>query len=395
LIAKKRLRIPIEQPAINANKGIYTAYFDKRYAQSVAEDILGPIIDVYFRAEFIGFNKKPERINGSPQIYASNHSGMAFPWDGIVFKAGIWRHFNKNLNHSVRTLTAPALSHFHLMNLYLVPDFWKKVGAVDANFLNFETMMQYPEGHVCIYPEGIPGIAKGFNKRYQLQKFSTSAIRMALKSGSDIVPVSVINGEYINPFSYSVSWVNKIAQVLGLPFFPVGITTPLIIFFPWIFYFAFPCNLKYVRGKSIQLRNWIKKPYNTLTDEEIEDLRDKVQIQMQFELNAARKIHGRSPFKIWDWVKTGFRQIKQFPYHIPIFWPTIFQYHDKWHQKNPTGTFKKPKGILGLFKMLLATPFSIFFFLPVIGWLPILYRGYKQRLFKKAKLKLSVDPLSS
>jgi len=388
VLTPKHVRKPITQPEIDANKHVYDEHFDKEYAQSMAEDILGPIMDYYFRAKFIGFDKAPVRENGLPLIYASNHSGMSFPWDAIIFKAGVWRHFGKNMDHSVRTLSAPALSFFHLMNLYLVPNYWKKVGAVDASFLNFETMMQYEQGHVCIYPEGVPGIGKGFNKRYQLQRFSTSTIRVALKHGATIQPLSVVNGEFINPLSYNVGWVNMIAQMLGLPFFPIGLTTPLIIFFPWMFYFAFPSNLKYVKGKSVNLQDWLEKPAEAANDDDVIKLRDKLQAQMQFELNAAREQHGKWPYKIWDWMWTGLKNMNQFPYHIPLFWPAIFNYHDQFMKKNPGKKFVKPKGLLGLLKMIVKTPFTIFFFIPIFGWIPILLRGYRN---KRLRLKIEMQ----
>ncbi|MBK8396424.1 MAG: 1-acyl-sn-glycerol-3-phosphate acyltransferase [Leptospiraceae bacterium] len=77
--------------------------------------------------------------------------------------------------------------------------FWKRVGGVDATLDNFDSMMKLKESNVLIFPEGIAGIGKGFDKRYQLQQFSSSFIRMAIKYKTDIIPVSVVNGEYINP----------------------------------------------------------------------------------------------------------------------------------------------------------------------------------------------------
>ncbi len=40
-----------------------------------------------------------------------------------------------------------------------------------------------------LYPEGVPGIGKGFNRKYQLQRLATSMVRLGLQHGTDIMPV--------------------------------------------------------------------------------------------------------------------------------------------------------------------------------------------------------------
>ena len=79
--------------------------------------------------------------------------------------------------------------------------------------------MQYNDSNILIYPEGVPGIGKGFNNKYQLQRFSTSFIRMAIKYKTDIIPISTINAEYINPWSYNIGWITKLVNKIGMPFF--------------------------------------------------------------------------------------------------------------------------------------------------------------------------------
>jgi len=126
---------------------------------------------------------------------------------------------------------------------------------------NFEASMNLNEGHVLIYPEGLRGIGKGFENRYELQRVSSSIVRMALKYKTDIVHFASINAEYIHPFAFRSEWLNRIGKrLLGLPFLPLTILLPLILIQPWVFYMAFPANLTFVRKSRIRwqdLTDWM------------------------------------------------------------------------------------------------------------------------------------------
>jgi 1-acyl-sn-glycerol-3-phosphate acyltransferase len=174
-------------------------YFDPYYSQSLVTNVLAPINERYFKCKFVGFDQLPERNrNDRPLIYVSNHSGMAFPWDAMIFSGIILQREHYQFRNVVRTLAAPALSESNLMNPYLIKNFWMLNGSVDARFINFETMMNDNESNLLIYPEGVPGIGKGFNRKYQLQRFATSFVRMTLKYKTDVIPFATVNGEYIN-----------------------------------------------------------------------------------------------------------------------------------------------------------------------------------------------------
>ena len=178
----------VPPPAIQANQGIYDDYFEEEFTRTVDENILQLLDRVWFRSELVGFAPYPQRNNPArPLIFASNHSGMAFPWDAMVALAHLFRTV-QHPSDLPRPLSAPLLSQTALMNPFLVRDFWKKCGCVDATTLNFETMMYYQAHNLMLYPEGVPGIGKGFNRKYQLQRLATSMLRLSLMHGTDIVP---------------------------------------------------------------------------------------------------------------------------------------------------------------------------------------------------------------
>ncbi|NJL11885.1 MAG: glycerol acyltransferase [Microscillaceae bacterium] len=366
-----------------------------------------PIEQYYFRAEFVGFEGEdfPERNNPKhPLIFASNHSGMAFPWDGIIFASGLMRLNDYQLRRATRGMASPMLSKTKLMNPFLIHNFWKRVGGIDATMLNFETMMHYGQANVLIYPEGVPGIGKGFNRRYQLQRLSTSALRLSIKYKTDIIPFATVNAEYINPFSYSIDWVNELVQKIGVPFLPLGPTLLLALLQPWMFYFAFPAKLIFVRGRRVKPYEMVNKPFEALSQEEIIVLRDKIHSQMQVELNRAVANYGTKPYHWGEFLRTVVQNWRKIPYFMPFAWPFIFIEHERRYQElqaklrrfggdTPEDMAQRQaaqedvhgneeESLMAMVKTAAKTiarnPEVLLFYVPIVGWIPTLIKGYQK-----------------
>ena len=124
--------------AIEENKKIFGEHFDLTFMKSLCDEVI-EMLKIYFRPVFVDFEEMPERNNPDhPVILACNHSGMAFPWDAIVFATGVsCKSMIIRWIKLFRPLAAPMLSASKLMNPFLLTDIWKRVGAVDANGLEF------------------------------------------------------------------------------------------------------------------------------------------------------------------------------------------------------------------------------------------------------------------
>jgi 1-acyl-sn-glycerol-3-phosphate acyltransferase len=97
------------------------------------------------------------------------------------------------------------------------------MGEVRACPENAERLLSRDE-IVCVFPEGIKGVGKLFRDRYRLARFGRGGfIRLALRTGAPVVPVSVVGAEEIYPNLFRLDFVGR---PVGLPYFPV---TP---FFP-------------------------------------------------------------------------------------------------------------------------------------------------------------------
>lgn len=369
------------QEEIDANKEVYDHY-DANFVYQLNNALFKIVEESYFRPVFIGFDEMPERnIPKHPVILASNHSGMAFPWDAMVFGCGLQKRFDYNPDKTFRAIIAPKLSGIPAMHPFFMKGSWKASGGVDATFLNFETMMQYPTGHLLIYPEGVPGIGKGFNRRYQLQRFATSFIRMSLKYKTDILPYSTVNAEYVAPYLYSFEFVNRQFQKIGVPFMAVGVLTVALVF-PWAFYMAFPAKMHFVKGTRISPYQWTDKPYEELTEEDIHAIRDRVKEQMQSDLDAAVAEYGKAPYQIRELIKKMWQNRSYFPHNLPLFWPLLFhEFERQWlneRKYESKDAIEIPTGWGTFLRLLWRNPITIAYFIPIIGWFILIAYGKKK-----------------
>ncbi|MDZ7359689.1 MAG: hypothetical protein ONB46_03025 [candidate division KSB1 bacterium] len=366
-------------PQIKENQKIYTEFMDRDFVMALIKHVLDPLNQYYFRSEFVGFEPFPQRNHPErPLIFASNHSGMAFPWDAIVFATQLFKRGGYNMTKAVRPLASPMLSQTNLMNPFLVKNFWKRAGGIPATSLNFETMMYYQDSQILVYPEGVPGIGKGFDKRYRLQRFATSFIRISLKYKTDIIPFATVNGEYINPLAYSSERLNNWVNKIGIPFLPVGFMTLLIPFLPWTFYFGFPAKLTYVMGRRIKPYELVDKPVEKITEKDVRHVTDWVRKQMQEELHEAVSRYGAKPYAGREFFSICRRNPKKFPYFLPFFWPSLFAECERRFDEKDESPWKLNllTGLRAFFKR----PINFAFFLPIIGWIPILWRGLRPGL---------------
>lgn len=300
---------------------------DFDYLFSFYKEVSSGIIDHYFRASISGFENIPER---GPVILASNHSGNAFPHDSFVLDQLIWRAGGFEKKSKIRPLYSPKLAVNWWMRPFGLDNWWRKFGAIDQTYLNFDRILGRG-GRVIYYPEGIPGIGKGFNRRYRLQPFQPSFIKLAARYNIPVIPVYSINAEWINPANLTFRWIDRLStRLVGIPFIPIPLIL-LAILFPFFFYFAFPCNMKFFAGKSISIRKWIhsqggatpEDPEREVSERTAEEIRQ----HMQQELNRLVAEHGKKPYNF----RSLFRSFGKIPgkrwLTSPFGWPILFTRH--------------------------------------------------------------------
>lgn len=159
----------------------------------------------YFRTEVHGVEHVPDgRV-----LLVANHSGQV-PIDGLLIGASLM--LDAEPPRFPRSMVEKWSAELPFVSV-----FFPRVGQVVGSPENARRLLR-SEQALVVFPEGVRGISKTFDHRYQLTDFGLGFMRLALETGTPIVPVGVVGGEeqYI-----SVADVKPLARLLGMPAFPV------------------------------------------------------------------------------------------------------------------------------------------------------------------------------
>ena len=102
--------------------------------------------------------------------------------------------------------------------------FMARIGQIVGTPDNCRRLLNNDEA-ILVFPEGARGISKTFDRRYQLERFGTGFMRLALETNTPIVPVAVVGAEEQAPAIYDAK---SVAKFLGMPAFPITPTFPLL-----------------------------------------------------------------------------------------------------------------------------------------------------------------------
>lgn len=210
---------------------------DPAYQAAFRQEILTPILKHYFRAELHQIENLPQ---SGRLIIAMNHTGMCFPWD--MLGLGV-------LLPQVRSWFARPLAHKiffdHAWVQWWLPPGWSQVlGGICANTASFEAVVQSQDSNtVVLYaPEGWRGLAKGWQRRYQLAKFDPSFMQLSYRHQVPVLPVVCVGNEMLHPWTVNV---RKLARWFGLPMFPISPFLLVFILFPSMGVWANRTRLRY------------------------------------------------------------------------------------------------------------------------------------------------------
>lgn len=285
-------RPPVEQVAGPADP------FDPHALRVFLEQGLNPIIDDYFRPRLLGAQRLPA---SGPVLLAANHSGTSFPYDGMLLDALLWRRDGMQPEKKFRSVYEKQLSQHWWMRPFGIDNFWRRAGGVDLTLDNFERLLCRGD-RVIYYPEGVPGIGKGFYRRYQLQPFSTSFVLLAARHRVPVYPVHIVNAEWVIPFNFTLpplDWVMR--TVFGVPFLPLP-GAALGICFPWTWYLACPARMIFVVGDPVDVPALCRDEGVTDLDhperERLQRVAERIRVGMQADLDRHVRRYGRRPYQV-------------------------------------------------------------------------------------------------
>ncbi len=166
----------------------------------------------YFRVTVDGIDRIPAE---GPVIIVANHSGQ-LPIDGLLIGFALAsRSRRPRLPRAMIDRFSPTMPYLgNLLN---------RLGGVPDDPVSCARLLANGEA-IIIFPEGVRGAGKPYRERYQLKRFSTGFMRLAMEHNATIVPVGVIGCEETIP---SLTNIAPLARLLGLPYFPLA--APVIL----------------------------------------------------------------------------------------------------------------------------------------------------------------------
>jgi 1-acyl-sn-glycerol-3-phosphate acyltransferase len=136
----------------------------------------------YFRVEVSGIDRLPEgRV-----LVIANHAGQ-LPFDAAMLGLAL-------LMEAQPPRIARSMGEYWIPQLPWVSVLAARIGALVGTPQNCIHMLANGEC-VLTFPEGVRGMNKVFSQRYQLQRFGTGFMRLALETATPIVPVAIVGSE--------------------------------------------------------------------------------------------------------------------------------------------------------------------------------------------------------
>lgn len=186
---------------------------DPLYSSRI-EPLLGFLYNQYFRVDARGVDNVPDE---GPVLLVANHSGT-LPYDGAILMQAVRSEHPSA--RDVRPLVEDFVFHFPYLGTFI-----NRIGGVRACQENATRLLE-DDQVVAVFPEGVKGIGKLYKDRYKLQRFGRGGfVKLALRTGAPIVPVSVVGAEEIHPMVAKVTWL---AKSIGVPYLPITPTFPLL-----------------------------------------------------------------------------------------------------------------------------------------------------------------------
>jgi 1-acyl-sn-glycerol-3-phosphate acyltransferase len=178
--------------------------------------LLVPTVWMYrnwFRVETSGIeNVPPGRV-----LLIANHAGNTFAWDAAMLSVAVFLGCDPpRLARGMAEYYLPTIPFFNVA--------MQRIGSVVGTPENCRSLLEYEEA-VMVFPEGQRGFIKPYKQAYQLQEFGPGFLRLALATGTPIVPVGIVGSEEQSPGLSRAEWLGRL---IGAPALPITATFPLL-----------------------------------------------------------------------------------------------------------------------------------------------------------------------
>lgn len=166
----------------------------------------------YFRVEVVGLENIPPE---GRLLIIGNHSGQ-LPIDGFLLGYALLTN-----PHAPRA--CKSMMERFVPTVPFISSLFAEIGGAVGDPINAARMLEAEEA-IIVFPEGSRGISKPFRKRYQLQKFGTGFMHLAVNHDTPIIPVGIVGCE---ESIISLGNPRRLADRLNLPAAPLLIPAVL------------------------------------------------------------------------------------------------------------------------------------------------------------------------
>jgi 1-acyl-sn-glycerol-3-phosphate acyltransferase len=177
-----------------------------------------PLMDYWFRMEIEGWENLPE----PPALLIGIHSGGPFPWDAWTVGIQWWRHFGRE-----RPLHGTA--HDALMATPIVGSYFRRMGVLPAAPDSITAALAAGRD-VALWPGGERDSLRAWTQRDEaILAGRTGFIKLAIRSGVPIVPLSTVGGPDAMPVLATgrrLAKAFRLDKVARLKMFPIALQAP-------------------------------------------------------------------------------------------------------------------------------------------------------------------------
>jgi 1-acyl-sn-glycerol-3-phosphate acyltransferase len=205
----EEIRERVEAMDIHAGAHGYDGWGGSKLASTRALGVARFFYRHYFRVETEGLENVPE----GRCLLIGNHSGQ-LPIDGLIVAAALALD-----GHPPRYVHAMIERFF--AGIPFVGVGMSRVGQQIGLPQHCERLLTRDDAAVLVFPEGQRGSGRVVWDRYKLLQFGSGFMRLALRTGTPIVPFGFVGGEEM---AMSFSRMEPIARRLGLPYLPLSPT---------------------------------------------------------------------------------------------------------------------------------------------------------------------------
>ena len=193
------------------------------------------LYEKYYKVEAVGLENIPKE---GRCLIIPNHSGQ-LPFDGMLLAYSL-------LTNPNGPRAPKAMVERFLPSVPFIGNWLSSVGAVIGDPVNCERMLDNEEA-IIVFPEGVRGSNKLYKYKYQLQRFGSGFMHLAMKHHAPVIPVGIIGMEET---IRSYADIKPLAKLLGMP------VAPLVL--PFIF----PSKVYIYFGKPIYFQNDVYKEHD-------------------------------------------------------------------------------------------------------------------------------------